>query len=421
VNEVLQRSAGIAQTIRYCLSLDLDREAKPETLQSSTLFRAIQNLSPRETLRTNSLSILEALTYPIRSFVLRSEKIMKETMCPQITPRTVCYIPPPQKYPDPTSSMVLSMKAFPSSPTFTDERSHHFSELILAETLLKLTMDSLSLKIIKLPGYGNGHGSIEHLVLDCLDMTDMQQLFSRWYLITTQYNEKLREISSDLPGEAVLAVDLCEEVDVKPRTTEKAGFARTKSSSMNDLPSLKKVESHTTAAAMMKNKFQKISSHIHIPAVLQASLHKVLAHHSSSPSSISSSDKNPFSIGISSQRSRKYEMVVKTINAINKLLHIDHNTVPGKDAAGEEDGNAVSVSNNDPKAYADLYISWLSGLKVIHQVVKPPEHAFALPQTYYRYVDPWQVKNMTAVYSTLILCHFFECIGASALSLFAIG
>jgi len=50
------------------------------------------------------------------------------------------------------------------------------------------------------------------------------------------------------------------------------------------------------------------------------------------------------------------------------------------------------VSSNNHKDCADLYISWLSGLKVITQVVKPPEHAFALPQTYYTYVDPWQVR-----------------------------
>jgi hypothetical protein len=289
--------------------------------------------------------------------------------------------------------MILSMKAFPApSPTLTEERAFHFSELILAETLLKLTMDSLSLKIIKLPGYGNGHGSIEHLVLDCLDMTDMQQLFSRWYLITTQYNEKLREISSDMPGEAVHAIDLCEDVDDRPTMTEKALLTKVNSSSLNDLPSMRKPESRPSTTAMMKSKFHKISSHIHIPAVLQASLHKVLVHHSSSPSSSSSSDKNPFSKGISSQRSRKYEMVVKTINAINRLLHIDK-SLTGKDTVGDEEGKAVSVSNNDTKAYADLYISWLSGLKIIHQVVKPPEHAFALPQTYYAYVDPWQVKT----------------------------
>jgi hypothetical protein len=253
-------------------------------------------------------------------------------------------------------------------------------------------MDSLSLKIIKLPGYGNGHGSIEHLVLDCLDMTDMQQLFSRWYLITTQYNEKLREISSDMPGEAVHAIDLCEDVDDRPTMTEKALLTKVNSSSLNDLPSMRKPESRPSTTAMMKSKFHKISSHIHIPAVLQASLHKVLVHHSSSPSSSSSSDKNPFSKGISSQRSRKYEMVVKTINSINRLLHIDK-SLTGKDTVGDEEGKAVSVSNNDTKAYADLYISWLSGLKIIHQVVKPPEHAFALPQTYYAYVDPWQVKT----------------------------
>ena len=412
VNEVLQRSTGMVQTVRYCMSMDFDREAKRETpYHSSTLLQSIQKLSPKELQQANPASILEALTHPIRSYVLKSEKIVRETLCPLVTPHSVCYIPPPQSYPDPTSSMILSMKAFPAAPPLTEDRAYHFSELILAETLLKLTMDSLSLKIIKLSGYGNGHGSIEHLVLDCLDMTDMQQLFSRWYLITTQYNDKLREISSDMSGEAVHAMDLCNDVDDRPTNTDKVYLSKVKSSSLNDLPSLRKPESRPSTTAMMKNKFQKISSHIHIPAVLQASLHKVLAHHSSSPSSSASSDKNPFLKGISSQRSRKYELVVKTINAINRLLHIDR-SLTGKDAAAgdSEEGKASSpVSNSDPKAYADLYISWLSGLKIIHQVVKPPEHAFALPQTYYKYVDPWQVMIAQALFTTVYMYCMYVC------------
>ena len=380
--------------LKACLAMDLDNEVKREpNLTNSKLLKLIEKnwRSPLKTdiIRFDSSAIFMLLNQPLREYILSAEGLLKTMLCPPGIPRSIRYIPPPSNYPDPSSSAFHSNKTthFLHSNLLEDS-AERASELLLAETLLKLTMLSMPLKTVKLPGHGNGYGAIEHLVPDCLDMTNMQQLYARWYLITAQYNENLKELSLMNRPLSVneRKTGIIDQNNANNRANEKPPLTKMKSNSMSDLASLKKRSDSNN-----KSRFHKISSHLHIPSVLQASLSKVLAHHpSSSPtgaaSAASGSKGRKFGKAMSSKRSKKYELIVKTINAINRLLQIDNSF-----DAPDEAKNIVSQTK--PKDFADLYISWLSGLKTIHQVVKPPEHAFALPQMYYRYVDPWQVVS----------------------------
>ncbi len=197
---------------------------------------------------------------------------------------------------------------------------------------------------------------------NCLEVAEFNQLLGKWRAVSLKYAE-----ASTLPTDSAHG-------STAPSVTSSSKHQKSKSVDA-DLSKLD-VSSHSGAAtadgsSTSKNPLQKLNANFKkMQSQLHSSIPQVQSSGSLSLIGSTGPSKAPFVVDASYQETTA--SICQLLAAINAQLGIP----------------ATSVGAE----YAQAIAAWLLSLGVVQQVTRLADHAFALPTTYYKYIDAWEVS-----------------------------
>lgn len=302
------------------------------------------------------------LQAPIAHFLIKSEAIIQSLFMPPL-PRLQHYVPTPYSYPEYDRANEYFSGNYPNAP--------NPEGTLLAESLLKLAIKVMSTKYVKFPGYGNGYGGAEHIIENCLEIGEFSILLTKWRMLSMKY--KTGEGSEGVDegvtsgaggvGGSFPKTGSAERLDTISVTSGKA------SGGGSIAGGLGKTLSSTSLTKLSSNIKNKITTQLHLPGSVGGS---VGGHGNSSGGNtpVAGGSNKPAVDAIYQDTTQQ---IVDILFRVNRYLQIPASCTT---------------------AYAQTICSWLVQIGALHQVTKLADHAFALPTTYYKYIDPWEVSCM---------------------------
>eukprot|EP01038_Epipyxis_sp_PR26KG_P004640 gene4640-6521_t len=273
---------------------------------------------------------------------------------------------------------------------------HDSEEYLQAELFIFRILKSLNIQMVKLPGNGNGFNSsnnntTEHTA-ECYDQQELKSL------LETYRNLYIQSLLDDMNNRATGAIS--EQDNSNNLTLQDIHNDKYNKIDDNNTPTLLLSSNSTivntnniNSNINSNNNKDKINSAFSLQKMKSISsnmkykLSNIMPHTSPISNTIGNINKINPQITTTIHNNTYSLFLVSNNNSNDPLSSLISHLQIINDIVEIEDTYTI-------KEYITHIIAWFIRLKIIVEVTKPAEYAFSSPQTYYRYLDPWEVRVM---------------------------
>lgn len=315
----------------------------------------------------------------LMDFAQRTERLIHAALLP-VVPQLQWLLPAQRPYPA-HASMPLTLRASEAvaAPYFALPIYGAASELPAAELLLALIEKSLGSRTVKLYGHGNGYGCNEFIATHCIEIGEFTALLTQWRDLYVRHEGIVTQQKAVIQKQRKRRVAEKQQQQQQRRTAAAAavaeggggGLSRQSSklsfstiSSTNSLASAPSVWADVADASLTVEGIA-IDTQNAADAAAEDDFDEAAADAAAEVTSVVSGATGNSTTTLAAA-------TLYVLRKVNELLGID-----------------VTCGTEE---CVQRYTRWLLSTKMMYQVTKPADHAFTAAQTFYRYIDPWEVK-----------------------------
>ena len=383
------------------------QEQKQEPRKEDAVEDAVEEAARIALLSEGLIRPFEAILHRLEAFVQRSEQVVHAALLPSL-PSQQWLLPAQAPYPEHANMPLTPTAAAAMSPIYFRLPLYgSVDDLPLAERLLALVERALGPRAVRLPGHGHGYGGNEYLATHCFEMNDFTVLLTRWRDLFVQHESIVTQQRAAMRAQAQ-----AQQVQARARQALSLAQPLSTRSLQSTLQQQQQqgqqgdVEGNSSATAAVLNvSVSSVDSVDGSVAPDDSSFRSVEGEPPEGGDSGGSEgwgdealtmpydddviETPVVSTHTANSSSTLSQGTYQLLQRINQLLQID-----------------ITCATKDCVQY---YISWFYSHKMIYQITKPADHAFSSSHTFFRYIDPWEVRSASFMRVCSNMC---ECVCA---------